>query len=460
MDAQIDEALAANVLESTPDCYLAVDRDWRLVLVNKASEEFWVLSRREVLGRSIWEIFPHLPGTRFESAYRAVMNDRVPRDFSMPSVMRAGFYVRVRVFPCGEGIALRFRDITPEHEVEAQHRRALAELEAIYKFAPIGLALLDTELRYLKINDALAEMNGVAPEDHLGRTIEEVAPGVSDEIRPLFRAVFEDNTPIVGIEITGETRKTPGVRGAWLENISPVLIEDGRVRAALVAVMEITTLKHTEERLAQSLRLQKLLHRELVHRVANNFQVVSSMLHLQGRRAEMPGVADALNTAADRIQAMGIIHRKLYANQPELAAPELVSYLRELCDDLASIYAGVPDHPELVFRGEGEIRLSFDRSIMVAMIVAELVTNAFKYAYPQGNDGEIIVSIERVGDTELELSVRDYGRGLPEGLDPRSSKGLGMLVARSNARQLGSELEVDRTPPGVCFRLKLVISEQ
>jgi two-component sensor histidine kinase len=152
---------------------------------------------------------------------------------------------------------------------------------------------------------------------------------------------------------------------------------------------------------------------------------------------------------------MGIIHRKLYANQPELGAPELVSYLRELCEDLTSAYAGVPHHPELVFRGEGEVRLSFDRSIMLAMIVAELVTNAFKYAYPPATSGEIVVALDHTGATQVVLSVADHGRGLPDGFDPGRSKGLGMLVARSNARQLGSELEVDRTPPGVCFRLAL-----
>jgi two-component sensor histidine kinase len=249
------------------------------------------------------------------------------------------------------------------------------------------------------------------------------------------------------------------VRRTWLENISPVLIEDDRVRAALVAVMEISALKITEEKLAQALRLQKLLHRELVHRVANNFQLVGSMLHLQGRRSEVPGVAQALNDAADRIQAMGIIHRKLYTNQPDLGAPELVSYLRELCEDLASVYAGVPDHPQLTFRGEGEIRLSFDRSLLLAMIVAELVTNAFKYAYEPGTRGEITVALERLGDNKAALSVVDQGRGLPESLDPARSSGLGMLIARSNARQLGSELEVDRTPPGVRFHIVLSMDE-
>lgn len=332
------EVIAGAVLESTPDCYSAVDRNWRVVLVNRACEQLWGRSRRELLGQDFWELFPkELRGTHLESLYRAVMQDRHPRDVSVASVWRPGRYVRVRAFPYKDGIALRVSDITSEHTIEEQHRRA-------------------------------------------------------------------------------------------------------------------------EDQLEQALRLQKLLHRELVHRVANNFQVLSSLLHLQGRNSEVPGVAEELNDAADRIQAMGIIHRKLYADQPELGAPELVSYLRELCHDLASVYAGVSEHAQIVFHGTGEIRVSFDRCIMLAIIVAELVTNAFKYAYAPGTRGEIMVSLQRENEAHVLLTVADRGRGLPENFET-TSKGLGMLVARSNARQLGTDLEIDRTPPGVKFSIRLRIDE-
>jgi C4-dicarboxylate-specific signal transduction histidine kinase len=86
-----------------------------------------------------------------------------------------------------------------------------AELHALYDTAPVGMCLLDRELRYLRINQRLAEINGLPPEAHLGRTVRELLPGIADAAEALARKLFETGEPLFNVEITGETPARPGV---------------------------------------------------------------------------------------------------------------------------------------------------------------------------------------------------------------------------------------------------------
>lgn len=449
-EAQKGRIFAA-LIESSPDGYLAVHRDWRFVFLNPAAQRILGIDTG-ILGRTLWEAWPQVAGSAFDGHLRAVMEDHVPRSFSLPSVLMPRHYVRLSVFWYGDGIAVRFRDVTEDHLLEERHQKALAELEAIYQFAPIGLALLDAELRYLKINDALAEINGRPAEDHLGRSIEEIVPQLAPQARPIFLRAISEAKPILGIELAG-VKPGSSERRTWLAHISPILGDDGRVRALLVTVADVTAQKQTEEKLRTALEAQKLLHREIVHRVANNFQMVGSVLRLQARRTE-PAAAEVISATARRIQAMGLVHRKLYSSQHEIGTSELVGFLRELSHDLAETLVVPENQRSLVFESDEQIKLDIDRTVKIGIVVTELVTNAFKYAYKPNEKGVVTVAVSRQGP-EIVVSVRDQGRGLPDDLDIEHSPGLGMTIALAQAQQLGCKLHVERREPGTEFRLHI-----
>jgi PAS domain S-box-containing protein len=126
----------------------------------------------------------------------------------------------------------------PPETPEAADDR-LAELEVLYRTSNRGLALLDRELRYLRINERLAAMNGVPLEAHLGRTVREVLPEVADEIEAVFGRVFATGEAIYGWSLQGGTRSRPGSARRWSEDIIPIKRRDGSVRALLVAVREV-----------------------------------------------------------------------------------------------------------------------------------------------------------------------------------------------------------------------------
>ncbi len=126
----------------------------------------------------------------------------------------------------------------------------LAELEALYRTADAGLALLDRDLRYVRLNERLAAMNGMPLEAHLGRTVREVVPDLADAAERAFGQVFETGEPISGWKLEGETARQPGIVRRWREDIIPIKRCDGSVRAILVVVREVGP-AHSEETVAR-----------------------------------------------------------------------------------------------------------------------------------------------------------------------------------------------------------------
>lgn len=128
-------------------------------------------------------------------------------------------------------------------------QQQLAEIEAIYDTAPVGLCFLDADLRYVRVNERLAEMNGVPAAAHLGRTVREIVPGLADEAEPLFRRVIETGEPILRLELTGATASQPGVIRVWEESYLPLKDGSGQVTGVNVVAEEITDRKQADEQL-------------------------------------------------------------------------------------------------------------------------------------------------------------------------------------------------------------------
>ncbi|MDX2230680.1 MAG: PAS domain-containing protein [Leptolyngbyaceae cyanobacterium bins.349] len=140
------------------------------------------------------------------------------------------------------------------HRAELQQQ--LAEIEAIYQSAPIGLAILSPDFRFLRINQRLAEINGVPVEAHLGQTVREVLPELADTAEQIVQSVLQTGEPLLNVEIRGETPAQPGVQRIWLEHFLPLKDDRDRVIGLSVVCEEVTeqrqaeeALRHSEERL-------------------------------------------------------------------------------------------------------------------------------------------------------------------------------------------------------------------
>lgn len=127
-----------------------------------------------------------------------------------------------------------------------------ALLDTLIQCAPLGVAFLDRDLRFVRLNEALAKFNGLPVADHLGCTIRDVVPAVADMAEPIFRGVMETGEPTVHWELYGETRAEPGVLRCWDESIYPVRLPNGEVIGIGAIVADVTERKGMEEALRKS----------------------------------------------------------------------------------------------------------------------------------------------------------------------------------------------------------------
>ena len=136
---------------------------------------------------------------------------------------------------------------------EEEARRHLVDFDAIYAAAPVGLAVLDAELRYRRINDRLATRNGYPAADHLGRGLREMVPVVADRVEPLLRQVIATGQPLQ-FELSGDTNAHPGERHIWQENAYPLKAPDGQVIGLNLVVEDVTSRRQAEDNLRASER--------------------------------------------------------------------------------------------------------------------------------------------------------------------------------------------------------------
>ncbi len=204
---------------------------------------------------------------------------------------------------------------------------------------------------------------------------------------------------------------------------------------------EIVQRMEAERTITASLREKEVLLHEIHHRVKNNLQVISSMLTLQSGRVRDEHTAAALEDSRNRVRSMALIHEQLYRSR-DLARIDFADFLKDLTAALLSSYA--ENRAAVSFRIKAEqVSLDIQQAVPCALVVNELISNALKHAFAQGSGGVITVEFGRHGDREFRLVVADNGRGLPEGLDYRSSRSLGLrLVVKLAEIQLHGKLEV------------------
>jgi two-component sensor histidine kinase len=197
---------------------------------------------------------------------------------------------------------------------------------------------------------------------------------------------------------------------------------------------------------------QERLLKEIHHRVKNNLQVVMSLLNSQAASLQDQAALSAIQESQHRVQAMALIHQKLYQSEGVARIPmhdyieEVVAYLHEsyCLDQLVRFQVEVDP-----------IELDVTQAVPLGLIINEVITNAFKYAFPEGRPGTVRLTLLRLAEATYQLTIADDGVGLPAHYDPSQSRSLGMTLLHGFSAQLGGELVIT-SRQGVCISLVFV----
>ncbi|MGE0315060.1 MAG: ATP-binding protein [Lautropia sp.] len=319
-------------------------------------------------------------------------------------------------------IALRGR-VARLEEAAAQQRETARDLSnervllrTVLATAPVGFALVDPALRYLMINERLAQMNGLPVDAHIGRRIGEIVPSLAAQAREAVDLVQRTGQPVLGREFGGETPLAPGVPRHWSADWYPVHRPDGELVGVAVIVGEITERKASSERLEAASRHKDRFLAMLSHELRSPLAPIRNAVEILRLRAPADPAISGLNDLIGR--QVGHLTRLV----DDLLDVSRVSQgkiaLRTAPVDLArAVDAGVELARAAVDARRHRLVVSLDVArpctvsgdpARLAQVVSNLIDNAAKYTDP---GGRIDVTLE-ADDRHARLVVADDGPGI------------------------------------------------
>lgn len=211
------------------------------------------------------------------------------------------------------------------------------------------------------------------------------------------------------------------------------------------------TLREKNAIIEKSLGEKEVLLKEIHHRVKNNLQFISSMLNLQARHVKDEHALAVLLESKTRIHSMALVHQKLY-QEDNLTGVSMQEYLNNLLDSLQHFYKIQKETIKVVTSIDAML-LDIDTAMPIGLLVNEMITNCFKYAFDANQVGLVNISLVEKGGN-LELIVQDNGRGFTEQVEQVSADRFGFKLMKSLADKLGGTLEIDTTD-GVLITLNI-----
>jgi PAS domain S-box-containing protein len=446
------------ILDSAKHMIISTDIIGAVITFNGAAEHLLGYTADEVIGRDILELIydrdeivrkteelSRKSGYRVEQdfevlAFNACEKDQADED-EWIYIAKNGerFPVRLTVTAIRDGndhvtgflsIASDIREI----KAAEQALRETAVLnDRIIHETPIGLIIYDQTGQCIVANNSVAKMVGATQEQVLLQNYNEIESWKeSGMLEVAQKSLAEEEKCHYEFDITTTFGKYRFFDSVFV----PFTLHDEL--HLLLMMDDITERKKAEDQLKSTLVEKEALLKEIHHRVKNNMQIVASLMFLQEQTVENQEAITALQESQGRIKSMGLVHELLYKSA-NLARVPFSEYIETLVRSLKESYDGVNSAVSLQIEAEG-IELPVDTAVPCGLIVNELITNSFKYAFKEGRPSSLSVRFIREDDLYI-LSVSDNGIGLPADYDWKSSTTLGLNLVRTLSAQLDARVE-------------------
>jgi len=459
------------VLNSLPGLFYVLDQEGKVVQFNDHSTEVFGISANEIIGRSpaefvhesdqekvpqeIWAVLEE--GYReFEITLNTASGDTAIYQFNAELLKQNG-----ETFIIGTGI-----DVTKKKELEEQLNTLLKEehvqrkkaeadrdrLQEMFEEAPTPKCLLEgPDLRYVIANKAYRKV--VGQEDIIGKRVVDVIPEVEEQgYIELLEDVYQTGEPYLGygdsVQIDKESEDS---KQEYIFNLlfAPLFDEEGGVRGIFIEAMDFSEQVAYQQKLKESLKEKETLLAEIHHRVKNNLAIVTSMMQLQAMETEDLDLQGTLRSAQQRIQTIATIHELLYGSE-SLSHLNFGENVKQLLHNIEDIYStGKQITVDLKVE---QVPMNINQAIPCALMVNEVVTNAFKHAFKDKKEGNIGVHLyEKKGRVVVEII--DNGVGISDSLIHEDSSTIGMTLINLLKKQLEGNVHFSNKE-GTKFRLE------
>lgn len=367
-----------------------------------------------------------------------------------------------------ESLDRRVREQTGAlEEANARLQHQLAELETLYGKVAVGLCFLDPELRYVRINEVLAAMNGAPVSAHLGRSLRDMVPGaIADIVEPLFRGVLHDRTAVLDFDVRAPLTGNPGAESEWSIGCSPVVAEHGKMLGIQVVIQDITARKQNETALKEAIANLRRVNGDLeqfAYSASHDLQEPLRMVAIYSQMLQKK-FGGKLGAAGDQYLGYTIEG----ATRMERLVKDLLAY--------TEASSGVRDRAPVIDanRALDQALMKLEPAIREAGAIVErselphlgvhpshlehlfynLISNAIKYR--KGSNPEIKITVQRKDDEHV-FCVSDNGIGIDPayrthifGLFKRlhaaaeySGSGIGLSICQRIVERYGGRIWVD-----------------
>jgi len=322
--------------------------------------------------------------------------------------------------------------------------RGEAQFRRVVEWAPSAMVMIDLDGIMVLVNAQTERMFDYSRQALIGQSVEILVPERFREHHQAYRAsYFGDPQP----RPMGIGRDLAGCRADGSEfpieiGLNPIATEAGVM--VLASIIDITERRRAQQHLENALLEKTVLLNEVHHRVKNNLQVITSLLNLQADYAADPRLKAILAESCGRVKAMALTHQLLYERK-DFSRIDLGDYLDRLVQSIRSSYRGTGERIGLRLAQQGaNVELDLERAIPCGLLVNELVTNAFKHAFKDERQGEIVIEISEDAESLICLSVSDDGVGLPSDPELAQLSSLGLQLIQLFVEQLHGALTIER----------------
>jgi PAS domain S-box-containing protein len=354
-------------------------------------------------------------------------------------------------------------------DAEAKHKaRLIALLDAALGCSPVGFAFFDRDLRFLRVNTALAKVNGIEPEDHIGLSLRDIHPWLGRDIEPVLRQVLASKKAAVNLEFNGPAPSTHGQPRRWLTSCFPIVTANGELFGAGMAVSDVTEIKRLEEQFLQAQKMEAVgrLAGGVAHDFNNLLTVISSYAELimfdpamQKGRGEIEEIRGATARAAKLTRQLLAFSRR-QALEPRIVNPNDVlrgveALIRGLIIGEVEITTSLAPDTPLIRVDPGQLE----------QVVMNLAINGAD-AMPNGGRLQVTTRLFVLDDAEADdvpdlpfgqyamIEVKDTGHGMsPETIaqifepffttkEPGRGTGLGLSTVFGIVKQSGGDIIV------------------
>jgi PAS domain S-box-containing protein len=322
-------------------------------------------------------------------------------------------------------------DITERKQAEDVLRSQLASVEA----ATDGIAILNHEGEFIYLNNSYVKIFGYSSASELiGKTWRELY--FQKEIKHFEHHVFPSLLQNKKWQGEATAKKQDGT--TFAQEVSLTSIEG---EGLICVCRDITERKWAEEQLKASLKEKEVLLKEIHHRVKNNLQIISSLLKLQSGYIKDEEAFNLFTDIYNRVRSMAILHEQLYQSE-DLSRIKAKEYICKLVENLSRSYGVSSTHVSIQVEVD-DIELDIDTSISCGLIVNELITNSFKYAFLGMEYGEIFIKLLQNKDMDITLVISDTGIGLSPEFNIHKVDSLGLQLVSNLIEKLEGNLEID-----------------